>query len=219
MFLYRLFFKKSYHDERLYLNKSFTKMRFTNHSKVGTQSLVVKAQSELAKVQGNKGIQHYPIQEAIDTLKKSSEDMSKLLEDVDTWKPVLELTTQRLRLNECEVALQQNILDVQEYRTIMSKVKVVSMAVKAAASRKTRLQRDAYGGLFREGNDVLPNCLSKICGDRLFGRIEKPGSFGIMANHAGALLTKGVAGDAQWITYPRLLLDPDDMVEKADVTH
>ena len=186
---------------------------------MGTRGIDAVAQITYDKIKNQKAVQHYPIQESITAATAALKSFDDHLTDVDTWKPVLEIGLEVSKLRDNEKSFREAIRDLEEYRVIMSSVKVVAQAANASKARKLRLARDVYTSLFREVDIDIPDCVIKVAGDMLYARHDKPGSLGISVAYASALLEKTMSMEKETYCLPRLLLPPDDIEDKTLVSH
>ena len=187
--------------------------------KVGTKTLHDHTAALFEKVKSRPSIVHYPIAESLAIMKKAYDTLVQFKSDVDAWVPTLNFGSHRDTLYKYEDAYKVAFAETIEYRDIIQQVKAVTVAEKASHSRKQRLHRDKYVELFAvKGETVSPPPISKVCGDALFQRIEKPGSLGISVHYHGPILdTNGLSDPACW-AHPRLLLPVTDIKDE-DKTH
>ena len=171
------------------------------------------------RVKEQKSCQHYPTEECINAATAAHLALVTQLSEVDVWKPVLEVGLERTKLVANEKTFREAISELEEYRVIMAKIKIVVTAARVSGQRKIRLARDHYVALFREIDDKCPGCVSKTCGDSLYTRIDRPGSFGITTQYAGAVFDSSMAKEKSTWSFPRLLLAPDDIEDKTLITH
>ena len=102
------------------------------------------------------------MQAAISAERESKIALEEFRTGVDAWVPALDIDAQRASLDTLEATFTAAVIEINEYKEIISKVKLAAGAEKQAASRKVRVMRDAYVHLFSENDVQNAACVAKV---------------------------------------------------------
>ena len=187
-------------------------------SKVGSRNLVDATRALHAKVQDRPSIKEYPITQALNDAQKHYDALLGVLTEVDAWRPVLEWSKEKSKLQQLMSEYKLGASAVWDYRTIILKVKDAALAEKQSQARKQRNKRDVYVDAFKEEGYSVQDCVAKSVGDSLFHRIETPGTYGITTMYQHPILNKDAGVDIASFGFPRLLF-PENEIDDAKVSH